>query len=231
MRIIIISDLHANCEALRPLPEACDEIWVLGDLVNYGPNPVEVVDWVRAHATLVVRGNHDHSVGYGVDPQCSPRFRAMAEATGRFSAAALDDARKRFLRELPLDAVREVDGVRFRLCHAVPSEPLYPYCRADSERWREEAAKLDADILLVGHTHLPFRIAYGERTIVNPGSLGQPKHGRAEACYAVWDGGTLELRSYPYAVDETIAALAALPLASEIRTDLAEVLRTGSVPR
>jgi predicted phosphodiesterase len=83
MRICIISDLHANLEALRALPGGYDELWVLGDLVNYGPDPAAVIDFVRSRASLVIRGNHDHSVGFDADCGCSPRFRAMAEATPR----------------------------------------------------------------------------------------------------------------------------------------------------
>src|SRR5467141_1203249 len=101
MRILIISDLHANAEALLALPQDYDELWVLGDLVNYGPNPVETIDFVRSRASMIVRGNHDHSVGFGVDCGCSPRFRTMAEATRCYTASLLSDADKQFLRDLP----------------------------------------------------------------------------------------------------------------------------------
>jgi len=55
MRILIVSDLHANLEAVRSLPQDYDEVWVLGDLVNYGPNPSEVIELVRRKASLVIR--------------------------------------------------------------------------------------------------------------------------------------------------------------------------------
>jgi hypothetical protein len=87
MRICLISDLHANLEALRALPGGYDELWVLGDLVNYGPDPAAVIDFVRSRASLVIRGNHDHSVGFAADCGCSPRFRAMAEATRDYTAS------------------------------------------------------------------------------------------------------------------------------------------------
>jgi predicted phosphodiesterase len=67
MKIVIISDLHGNAESLAALQEPYDELWVLGDLVNYGPDPEAVVAAVRDRATLIVRGNHDHAVGYDVD--------------------------------------------------------------------------------------------------------------------------------------------------------------------
>lgn len=227
MRIVIVSDIHANAESLSVLPREYDELWILGDLVNYGPNPAEVIDFARAKASLIVRGNHDHSVGYGKDPRCSARFRAMAEATGRFTGSMLSEEHKQFLRDLPAQAEREVNGVRFFACHAVPSNPLYEYCPQDSDRWRDEVAAIPADVLLVGHTHLPFHRKIGDRSILNPGSLGQPKHGRAEACYAIWEDGSVRLYAVPYALDETARKIQTLPLPAEIRQDLAAVLRNG----
>jgi putative phosphoesterase len=231
MKVVIISDVHANVEALAVLPPDYDELWILGDLVNYGPNPIEVIEFARAKASLIVRGNHDHSIGFGEDPRCSERFREMAAATGSFTNSVLSEEHKRFLRSLPLQAEREVDGIRFLACHAVPSHPLYEYCSPDSPRWREEADGLRADVLLTGHTHLPFRKEVGARLIVNPGSLGQPKHGRAEASFAVWDGRALTLGAAPYAVEETVRKIAALPLPGPVREDLSAVLRHGGFPR
>jgi len=225
LKILILSDLHANLEAFRAIKEQCDELWVLGDLVDYGPEPGPVIELVRARASVVVRGNHDHAVGFDADPQCSPAFRQMAEQTRRHCLTVLTEAEKRYLRELPLTAVREVAGVRFHLSHALPSDPLYPYCGPNSERWGEEAARVEADILLTGHTHLPFVRQIGERLIVNPGSVGQPKHGRAEACYAVWEDGRIELRSTAYDVEATVAKVAAMPLEEAVREQLVWVLR------
>ena len=155
VRIPIISDLHGNAEALNALTESYDELWVLGDLVNYGPEPGEIVRRVRQHATAVVRGNHDHAVGYDVDPRCSPPFRAMAEATRQLALKTLTDDDKQYLRELPLTASIAREGHRFFLCHATPMDPLLAYCPPGSPSWIDEAASVDADVILVGHTHLP----------------------------------------------------------------------------
>src|SRR6185437_6640555 len=102
MKIALISDIHGNIEALTSLPETFDELWVLGDLVNYGPNPAEVVDFVREKASLVVRGNHDYAVGFGEDPRCSQPFREMAEATMQYTNSVLSRSQKEFLRDMPL---------------------------------------------------------------------------------------------------------------------------------
>jgi putative phosphoesterase len=230
MKIAIISDLHANIEALKSFPEDFDELWVLGDLVSYGPNPAEVVDEVRKRAALVVRGNHDHAAGTGEDPRCSQAFRAMAQATLALTSATLESEQKTYLANLPLTAERTVDGVRFFLCHAVPSDPLFTYCRQDLLRWREEVANLGADIILVGHTHLPFELEAGGRLVVNPGSLGQPKNGLTRACYAVWQYGRIELQSYEYPVEETVRKVLAMPVPDDVRRGLANVLRSGGDP-
>ncbi len=156
MRLVIISDIHGNYDALSALPETHDELWVLGDLVNYGPQPREVVNFVREHATVVVRGNHDQAVGYDEDPRCTPRYHDMAEATRRHSLATLTETDRQYLRGLSLHLALQRDGVRFFLCHAVPSNPLYGYCPGESDRWPKELEATNADVLLVGHTSYPI---------------------------------------------------------------------------
>ena len=230
MKIAIISDIHGNLEALQAINEPWDELWVLGDLVNYGPNPSEVVDFVRRNATVVVRGNHDHAIGYGVDPQCSAPFRSMAQAMQVYTESILSDEQKAFLRELPLTADRTVEGRRFFLCHAVPSDPLYRYCPPESPAWAMEAGRVDADVIMVGHTHLPFQATLGGRQVVNPGSVGQPKHGFPQACYAAWEDGQFLLKSRSYDTAETVRKLLALPISKPIARQLADVLTRGASP-
>ena len=229
MKALIISDLHANFAALSALPERYDELWVIGDLVNYGPQPREVVDFVRQRAIVVVQGNHDHAVGFNTDPRCTPRYAKMASTTQQFTTSQLSDNDKSFLAGLPhaLEFMR--DGKRIFACHAKPSDPLYGYCPADSEQWALEVRRVFADVLLVGHTHTPFAREEGCTLVVNPGSLGQPKTGRSDACYAVWQDGTIELKQFPYPVQQTTALIDAMPWPAEVRRDLITVLQTGSV--
>jgi putative phosphoesterase len=229
MKIAIISDLHGNYAALRELPDGYDELWVLGDLVTYGPEPSAVVDSVKAKSSVVIRGNHDHSVGYDVDPRCTPRYQKMADLTRRYTASVLKKEQKEFLRELPLKLEIQRQRTRFYLCHAKPSDPLYGYCPEQSDEWIREMERIQADVLLVGHTHTPFIRQIGNRLVVNPGSLGQPKTGKADACYAIWEDGVFELRSYPYSVSETVTGLRALGFPREVEEDLITVLQTGSV--
>jgi protein phosphatase len=227
MRIVIASDLHANLAALSALPSDYDQLWILGDLVNYGPSPSEVVEFVRRNATLVVRGNHDHAIGFDADPRCSGPFRQIAAEMAAITKSLLSDEQKAYLRSLPTHIRHKSDGRSFVLCHATYSEPLFHYARPDAPEWSAECAAVGADYLLVGHTHLPFIRDFGGACVVNPGSLGQPKTGSPHACFAVWDGETMSLESQPYDVSDTVDKLHNLPLSPSVRAELISVLENG----
>lgn len=231
MKILIISDIHGNFDALSHLPEDYDHLWVLGDLVNYGPQPAEVIQFIRERATYVVRGNHDHCIGFGEDPRCSLRFREMAQATRKYTESILTDEDKRYLRELPLQKQVWLGNTCCRLCHAVPSDPLFTYCPPDSARWVEECKRVKADLLLVGHTHIQFGLRVGNTLVVNPGSLGQPKSGDSLASYAVLRHGKLGFRTFHYPVESTVEKIRAMRIPAAVQDDLITVLRAGSVPQ
>jgi predicted phosphodiesterase len=183
------------------------------------------IDYVRSKAAMIVRGNHDHSIGFHGDPRCSPRFRDMAEATRRFTDSVLSVSHKAFLRGLPLQL-----ELRFYLCHAIPSDPLFGYCEASSPRWITEAEGVSADILLGGHTHVPAARTVGTCTVVNPGGLGQPKTGSPDAPYAVWEDGKIELKTFSYPVESAVAKVQALPIEPSLGDELSTILRTGNIP-
>ena len=230
MRVLFISDIHGNFDALASLQETYDEMWVLGDLVNYGAEPGEVIDFVRGKASVVVCGNHDYSIGFNQDPCCSVRFREMAEATRLYTNSVLSFGQKHFLRHLPRLLELERKGTRFFLCHAVPSDPLFGYCEAGSPQWQTEVQDLNADIILVGHTHVPSVQSFGPARVVNPGSLGQPKTGSPEARYAIWEDGKIELKSFSYPVEPAVAKVQALPIQDSLKNELSTILRTGEIP-
>lgn len=229
MRIVIVSDIHANYDAWNAFSEEYDELWVLGDLVNYGPQPREVLEDVRKRAKLVVQGNHDYAVGHEDDSQWHPRFRAMAEITRRFTSSQLSHEQHQYLRQLPVTLHAERDGTRFQLVHALPSNPHYGRLAPDAEEWAKEIEGLAADVLLVGHSHVPFIRRVQDKTIVNPGSIGQPRSGDAQASYAIWDDGFLELRSLVYPVETTVAKLARLNFPRGVEDALTTILRSGQI--
>ncbi len=138
MKIAIVSDIHGNMDAWRGFVEDYDELLVLGDLVNYGPQPELVVREVMERATLVVQGNHDYAVAYGDDSLWRRRYRMMAETTRKFTSGSLQTAELDYLRRLPQQLETERVGVRFHLVHAMPSNPLWGSLAPNSSMWIQE---------------------------------------------------------------------------------------------
>jgi putative phosphoesterase len=234
MKALVISDIHANWPALEAVDAAerdADIVLCLGDLVDYGPFPHEVIAWVRAHATHAIRGNHDHAVALREDCRCSPSFRDASETTRELMWQMLTPEESAYLASLPLRAETHIDGMRVAMVHAAPRDPLFRYVSASAGRegWVEEAQGVDADILLTGHTHLPIAIQTNGLLVVNPGSVGQPKDGDPRAAYAVIEDGRVEHRRVAYDVERTVAALEHMTLPREVIAQLVRVLRTGTV--
>lgn len=231
LRILVVSDIHGNFEALKALPKDYDELWVLGDLVNYGPQPCEVVEFVQEHASLVVRGNHDDAVAFHRDPRCSAVFRRAAEETQAYTESVLGRAHKEYLADLPhYRWVRRREWT-FYACHAAPSDPLYRYLPHDALAWGDEITKAGTDFLFVGHTHMQFSSHVGDQWIVNPGSVGQPKTGSPKAKFAVWENGSVTLDSCEYPVAKTVAGVRSMPVSESTKELLVRVLLTGTVPK
>ncbi|MDE3151241.1 MAG: metallophosphoesterase family protein [Gemmatimonadota bacterium] len=230
MRALVVSDIHGNAAALRAvLGVPHDLVLCLGDIVGYGPYPGACVEIIREQATLCVQGNHDRAFGAGVPPGASARFQGLAAATTPIANAQLSDEDRRYLRELPRWGFIRLAGRQFMAVHATPRDPLYEYLGPDRDAWIERARTMSTDVLLVGHTHLQFRIDAGDRVIVNPGSLGQPKDGDPRAAYAVIDDGNVTLHRIAYDVEATVQALLASPVPAAAGTALAALLRTGRV--
>jgi putative phosphoesterase len=230
MRIAIISDLHANLAALESIQEPYDLLLCLGDLVDYGPQPREAIHWVRERALRVIRGNHDHALAYGVDCRCAPVMRESSVTTRQWHSQLLSPEEKQYLRGLPITERLEIAGAMFHLAHASPTGDLYDYhiTQEVSEEVLTEAIEgIEADFILLGHTHLPMLRTIGATTIVNPGSMGQPRHGKPCASYAIWNDGDVEFYHGSYDVTQTIALLERSPLPTNVITQLSQILRTG----
>jgi predicted phosphodiesterase len=208
MRYLVISDIHANLEALEAVLAAgdaaqCERVLLLGDLVGYGADPNPVIDRVRALPDVVViRGNHD-KVAAGVESM--EGFNHMARLAISWTAAALTPANKQYLAGLaegPLDIDDQVE-----ICHGTPfDEDVYVFDDLDALRSIRTSRR---PICLYGHTHVPaafqlmgdelkligpprgekFRLMLHEAGcyLVNPGSVGQPRDGDARAAYGVLD--------------------------------------------
>jgi len=232
MRILVVSDIHANEAALRAVYQAeePDAVFCLGDLVDYGPDPAPCVAWVRAHASATVLGNHDDALARGIRCRCGAPVQALSDATQDLARQALGLEEIEWLGARPLQMEIAIGGVRFLLVHATPADPLFTYLRPDeTDAWIRAVESVDADVVLVGHTHLPMVLTAGSRMIVNPGSVGQPRDGDPRASYAIIDDGVPALRRAPYDVEATVRAFSGKGLAPEVLRALSETLRTGGL--
>ena len=226
MRRLILSDLHANWEALASVVAhaagSYDEIVCLGDVAGYGAAPREVVDWAREHCAHIVRGNHDKAV-CGLDSM--ENFNDMARAGVEWSRAQLDESQLEWLRGLP-EGPLLLGGAEF--AHGSPhDEDGYLLMMTDA---RELFEVYRAPLCFFGHSHLQGGFRYGEYRLerlprpqlyqmetallleeeycylVNPGSVGQPRDGDPRAAYVIWeDEAKLVLyRRVAYEVDRAV---------------------------
>ncbi|WP_022797652.1 metallophosphoesterase family protein [Thermus islandicus] len=231
MRVLILSDLHGNVWALRAIVSAVgkvDAVLFAGDAVNYGPSPRGVLSWLKRVGAVAVRGNHDHAAAFGTDPKAAPRKAHLARALLAWTRSALRPEDLAYLRSLPLYLVWAADGTRFALVHGSLQDPLYDY-RLDPETGEEallEAAEsLRAEVVVFGHTHLPFVRVIGGKLFVNPGSAGQPLDGDQRASFALYEGGRVRLHRVAYPMEELFRALEGLPLRPEEMGELLELYR------
>jgi len=228
VRTLVLSDIHGNwpaLEAVAAVPH--DSVLCLGDVVGYGPQPGECLRWLRASHASIVQGNHDRSVADDVPPRCRLDFEWLAAATQHIARRQLTDEETAFLRALPRTLDLVLDGRKVLLLHATPADPLYNYLGPDRDEWRTALASIEADLVLVGHTHLPFHFQFGDVHVLNPGSLGQPKDGDPRAAYAIVEDGVPRLERASYPVERTIDALGAAGVDPAAFGALSALLRTG----
>ncbi len=213
MLVAVLSDVHANLEALEAVLGEADRRGAtaavcLGDVVGYGPEPGPCVELVRARCTAVVAGNHDRAVSPGENVEFLPRD---GQEAARLHRETLSEDHLAWLAALPLEA--EAYGAT--LVHAAPSEP---------EAWLrlESMAAVQAPftafttpICFVGHSHRPAvasdrigvtRVRPGHRFLVDVGSVGQPRDHDPRASFALFDTDafTVEIVRTHYDVERTI---------------------------
>jgi predicted phosphodiesterase len=245
VRYLVLSDIHGNWEALEAVLRHCQgeygEVLCCGDLVGYGADPNRVVDWMRANARALVRGNHDKACA-GLDDLewFNPIARAAAEWTGR----SLTPENLAYLRNLPKGPVA-VDS--FQILHGSPlDEDDYLVSALAVAQIRDY---LETQVSIFGHTHLQggflchrngvkrigkprpgedrqvLELEPDVRYLINPGSVGQPRDGDARAAYLLYDPGDrfLEYRRAAYDVGKAQEKI----LAAGLPDILAGRLETG----
>ncbi|MEM4389280.1 MAG: metallophosphoesterase family protein [Candidatus Micrarchaeia archaeon] len=231
MKLLVISDIHGNYEALEAIASTVryDEVLCLGDLVDFGPDPKECVEWVRRSTRYIVRGNHDHALANNVACRCSSeKLERLAEATRSYSHSMLDVAEINFLGSLPLKLAVSIGGRSLYAVHGGPRDPLYQSIEKGSDKaLAAELAGIDAEFILFGHTHRPLvnSTALNGRTVVNPGSVGQPRDGdnRASAALIDLDSGVARILRIKYDIDIVCRKMAHAGFPGE----LIDILRCG----
>lgn len=228
MRILVISDIHANLTALDAVLAAAgevDAVWCLGDVVGYGPDPNECIERLASLPNLVcLQGNHD-AAAVGQLPLDS--FNHEARISVEWLREVLTPDSFAFLNSLqPMR--RELDVT---LAHASPRQPVLEYL-LDSYSALENFSFFDTQLCFVGHTHVPVLfIEHGiginlqipevdstftlqARCIANPGSVGQPRDRDPRAAYAVYDPeqSTWQHLRVPYVIAEVQARMLAAGL-------------------
>jgi putative phosphoesterase len=188
MKIAIISDIHANLEALSAVVatlDECDSVFLLGDIIGYGAEPNSVVEKVKEmRPSQVLSGNHEYAVTTGdLSKFHSPHGIKAIEWT----RDKLTKENHSYLSSLSPSFSAEAEGVRIAGYHGSPRDPLneyvYPITPKPVMRTLLELSR--ADVLLLGHSHIPMQIDIGSGLIVNPGSVGQPRDGDPRASYGI----------------------------------------------
>lgn len=222
MRYLILSDLHANWEALdavvRHAGAEFDRIICCGDLVGYGADPNAVVEWVRANCYLVVRGNHDKACTGQEDLEW---FNPVARAGALWTCQQLTAENAAYVRELQKGPVF-LDGMQF--IHGAPWDED-DYVMATDEAG-DAFGYLETRVAFFGHTHLQGGFVWNHSRVetipqigprqgrlemdvdptcgylINPGSVGQPRDGDPRAAYATYDsdGHAIVYQRVPYDV-------------------------------
>jgi diadenosine tetraphosphatase ApaH/serine/threonine PP2A family protein phosphatase len=222
MRYLVLTDVHANLEALEAVvadaPEH-DGVLFLGDLVGYGPDPNACVATVRDLPSLVaLAGNHDWAALNKVNPAA---FNSFARQAVEWTAGQLEPGAREWLDSL--EPKTETEDMA--LAHGSPTDPIWEYLE-DASQGPTNFRAFSSTFCLVGHTHIPrvfverpdggvevlmpeadqtLSLNGGNRFIINPGGVGQPRNGDPRAAYGILDteANTFTFRRIPYAVGVT----------------------------
>jgi len=218
MRYLILSDIHSNIEALqaclqRGKDAGYDSVLCCGDLVGYGPNPIEAIDMVRTLNAVTIRGNHDR-VASGLDE--ATQFNPHARRAVYWTRSVLPESHQQYLRDLPVGPLSITPEAQ--LVHgAVSDEDDYIFTEADAD---ENFRLTEKRITFFGHSHFPVvftsegagpstlattyefdeftavRCDGTNKFLINPGSVGQPRDGDARASFVIWDEDRSRMEFY-----------------------------------
>jgi putative phosphoesterase len=236
MKYATFSDVHGNLPALEAVlsdieEQGADKILHCGDLVGYGPFPNEVIDLIRSKGIAGVMGNYDDGVGFERD-DCGCAYRdeeqrLLGQRSIDWTKAHVTRKNKEFLKALPHELRFSQGAFEVLLTHGSPrriNEYLYEDRPLKTFNRLLQAGR--CNLLVCGHTHLPYHKVVDDKHVVNVGSLGKPKDGDPRAAYALLtlvEGLSVDFRRVPYDVERIASAIEA----SDLPHEYAEMIRTG----
>lgn len=213
MRLALISDIHGNLPALeaawRVVACAAPDVTVcLGDLVQYGPSPAEVISFVRTHRVETIQGNCDRAAGRGRtetgDDYENPHWRRLARETLSWTIDNTPSDSRIFLRNLPEGSQYQMNRQRIFLTHGLPGTPSQGLpARTANEVYDLTLSRNDCRIFCSGHTHEPMVVERPGGLIVNPGSVGGGTRpgGGTLAIVSIAENGEAEARIEEFEYD------------------------------
>ena len=194
MRFAVIGDIHGNIYALESVladikNREVDFILSTGDLVGYMPFPNEVIERIREKGILSVKGNHDSIIGEGKKP-LDAEIDAMSDeeiqksASRTFTNWIITKKNRSYLKNLPNALTIQAGGLKILLVHGSP-RAIDEYLYHDIEKLREMSEAVDEDVIICGHTHIPYHEKVHHKHFINAGSAGKPKQGTPQAVYCI----------------------------------------------
>lgn len=241
--VTVFGDIHANLPALEAVladiqARGLGNLHCLGDLVGYGTFPNEVTGIIRQRAIPTLMGNYDQGVGHSSD-DCGCAYkteveRERGEQSIAWSNANTSDENKAFLRALTAHIPLRLGDLSVLLVHGSPRK-INEYLFEDrpDEYFERIMDAARADVLLCGHTHLPYhKVLPSGRQIINAGSVGKPKDRDPRACYVVLRAAAralnVEFIRVPYDIERTARAIEQTPLNGGMPHVFAQMLRAGA---
>jgi putative phosphoesterase len=201
LRVGLLADIHGNASGLAAAlgamaDEGVSQILVAGDLVGYYPDVNDSIDMLRSRACLCITGNHDAAL-MAPEGVSQDQWRAY---NLDYVDRVISPRNRAWLASLPAIRNLSLGGRQVLLCHGSPwrvDEYVYP----DALEW-QRFAELGSDIVVMGHTHIPFTRHVGQTMLVNPGSCGQPRDYDPRAAFGILDlfRSTVSLRRVDYDV-------------------------------
>lgn len=236
MKFAVIADIHANIAALDAALDdiqkrGIEKIYCVGDLVGYAPFPNEVISRLKSLAIPTLMGNYDEAIAY-FKPTCgcdypNEKSALIGSQSILWTKEHTSEESKAYLKSLPKDITLNIKEKTFLFVHGSP-RLINEYLFEDtSEEVLEELfAARQIDVLICGHTHLPYHRIYNGKHIINAGSIGKPKHGDPQGTYVIVDvkgSVTVEIIKFSYNYEQTAQAIES----SKLPNELAQMLRTG----